>query len=149
MRGDLLAFVVWAALLERESRAALWRILLVAGPLLSFAILLSYPTLTQYRGLSGLDCSLVVALIGRRGLASHRPRGLGLICLACFAAKCGYELIVGQAILAPDLGEGVKLLPLAHVLGAVFGLLVNLTPRRWTVFDGRSAWLRLRSHFSA
>jgi rhomboid family GlyGly-CTERM serine protease len=124
LRGDLLAFLVWAALLERESRRALARILFVAAPLLSLAILLCHPSLEQYRGLSGLDCSLVVALIWQRGLASQRLRGLGVLCLAAFAAKCAYELIAGKALLAPDLGAGVKLLPLAHVLGAGLGLML-------------------------
>ena len=123
LRGDLLAFLVWAALLERESRAALGRVLLLGAPLLSLSVLLAYPGLTQYRGLSGLDCSLVVALIFRRGLANQRRRSLGVVCLACFAAKCGYELVTGHAILAPDLGAGVKLLPLAHLFGAAFGVV--------------------------
>jgi hypothetical protein len=98
--------------------------LFVAAPLLSLAILLCHPSLEQYRGLSGLDCSLVVALIWQRGLASQRLRGLGVLCLAAFAAKCAYELIAGKALLAPDLGAGVKLLPLAHVLGAGLGLML-------------------------
>jgi rhomboid family GlyGly-CTERM serine protease len=130
LRGDLLAFLVWAALLERESRRALARILFIGAPLLSLAILLCCPSLDQYRGLSGLDCSLVVALIWRRGLASQRLRGVGVLCLAAFAAKCAYELIVGKALFASDLGAGVKLLPLAHVLGAALGLMLGaVSPR--------------------
>lgn len=125
LRGDLLAFFVWAAVLETESRVVLWRVLGLAAPLLSLAVLVCCPSLAQYRGLSGLDCSLVVALILLRGVASPRLRGLGWLCLACFGAKCSYELLSGRAILAPDLGEGVALLPSAHLLGAVSGLLVT------------------------
>jgi hypothetical protein len=55
---------------------------------------------------------------------------VGALCLAAFVAKCGYELVTGRAILAPDLGEGVRLLPLAHLTGAVLGLLLALTQRR-------------------
>jgi rhomboid family GlyGly-CTERM serine protease len=126
LRGDLLAFLLWAALLEAESRAVLWRVLLAGAPLLSLAIVLVHPTLAEYRGLSGLDCSLVVALILLRGVASSKWRGLGWLCLGCFGAKCAYELLSGRAILAPDLGRGVQLLPSAHLLGAVGGLLVAL-----------------------
>jgi rhomboid family GlyGly-CTERM serine protease len=122
LRGDLLAFLVWAALLESESRRALAQILLLVAPLLSLSILFCYPTLEQYRGLSGLDCSLVVTLIWSRGLQSARLRSVGALGLACFVFKCAYEVVVGKAILAPDLGAGAKLLPLAHVLGAVLGL---------------------------
>lgn len=135
LRGDLLAFFVWAALLESESRVVLWRVLGVVAPLLSLAVLVSCPSLAEYRGLSGLDCSLVVALILLRGVASPRLRKLGWVCLACFGAKCSYELLSGRAILAPDLGEGVALLPSAHLLGALGGLLVTwkLPERRATV----------------
>lgn len=121
LRGDLLAFAVWAALLEQGHRRVLALIVLGGAPLLALAILGIHPQLAEYRGLSGLDCSLVVALLGARGLASERGRSLGVACLALFLAKCAYELVVGRAILAPDLGDGVKLLPLAHVLGAVVG----------------------------
>jgi rhomboid family GlyGly-CTERM serine protease len=122
LRGDVLAFAVWAALLEREARALLLGLLLGGMPLLSLSILLCCPELTQYRGLSGLDCALVVALILVRGMRDPQLVPLALACLAAFVAKSGYELASGHAILAPDLGSGVALLPLAHVLGALLGL---------------------------
>lgn len=127
LRGDVLAFLVWAALLEQSSQRTFARIVLVAAPLLSLVLLLAYPRLTEYRGLSGLDCSLVVALILERGLGSARWRGAGLACLGLFFAKCGYELAFGRALLAPDLGQGVKLLPLAHVAGSALGWLIRPT----------------------
>jgi rhomboid family GlyGly-CTERM serine protease len=133
LRGDLIAFFVWAALLESESRAVLWRVLGAAAPLLSLAVLLSCPSLAEYRGLSGLDCSLLVALVLLRGVASPRLRGVAWLGLACFGAKCGYELLSGYAILAPDLGKGVQLLPSAHLLGALGGVLVT-----WKVPDHRT-----------
>src|SRR6187402_1286074 len=105
LRGDLLAFLLWAAWLERASRGLLLGVLLAAAPLMSVAVLLGCPTLGEYRGLSGLDCSLVGALIWRRGLQSQHLRGVGLWCLAAFVTKCGYELATGRAIFAPDLGE--------------------------------------------
>jgi rhomboid family GlyGly-CTERM serine protease len=124
LRGDLLAFLVWAAWLEHGARSLLFRLLLIGTPLLSLLLLIGCPTLGEYRGLSGLDCSLVGALIWLRGLQSERLRGVGMLCLTAFVAKCGYELLVGRAILAPDLGEGVRLLPLAHVMGAAVGVLL-------------------------
>lgn len=125
LRGDLLAFLLWAAWLERGGRGLLLCVLLVATPLLSVVILIGCPTLAEYRGLSGLDCSLVAALIWMQGLQGDRRRGVGALCLAAFVAKCGYELVSDRAILAPDLGEGVRLLPLAHVAGALLGLLLS------------------------
>jgi hypothetical protein len=56
---------------------------------------------------------------------------LGNACLGLFLGKCAYELATGQAILAPDLGQGVKLLPAAHALGALAGYwLGRATPKR-------------------
>ncbi len=132
LRGDLLAFLVWAAWLERGARGLLLCVLLVGAPLLSLVVLIGCPALAEYRGLSGLDCSLVSALIWLRGLNSQRLRGVGALCLAAFVAKCGYELLTGRAILAPDLGEGVRLLPLAHLTGAVLGLLLALAATVWS-----------------
>jgi rhomboid family GlyGly-CTERM serine protease len=126
LRGDLLAFVVWAALLEQRERRTLARIVLGATPLLSLALLAGYPGLSEYRGLSGLDCSLVVALIGERGFSNARFRWLGPACLVAFALKCVYEMTQRRALLAPDLGGGAKLLPMAHVLGAVLGAVLQL-----------------------
>jgi hypothetical protein len=121
----LIAFVVWAALLEERDRGTLARILLLAAPLLSLALLAGYPSLGEYRGLSGLDCSLVVALIGQRGFGKARFPWLGPVCLAGFGLKCVYEIRVGLAMFAPDLGGGAKLLPMAHVLGAVLGAVLQ------------------------
>ncbi len=122
LRGDVLAFAVWAALLERESRALLLRLLALGPPVLSISLLLCCPELAQYRGLSALDCTLVVALILLRGLPDPKLRPWAWLCLGAFVAKCGYELSSGRALLAPDLGQGAALLPLSHVLGALLGL---------------------------
>ncbi|HEX6765084.1 MAG TPA: rhomboid family intramembrane serine protease, partial [Polyangiaceae bacterium] len=65
--GDLLAFAFWAAAVERSSRRLFAVTLFCATPLLSLGILLACPELREYRGLSGLDCALVVELILVRG----------------------------------------------------------------------------------
>lgn len=124
LRGDLLAFLLWAAWLERGARGLLLRVLVVGAPLLSLIVLIGGPTLAEYRGLSGLDCSLVAALIWTLGLQSERRRGPGALCLAAFLARCGYELVTGRAILAPDLGEGFGCCPSRTWRG----LLLSLAP---------------------
>jgi rhomboid family GlyGly-CTERM serine protease len=142
LRGDWLAFLIWAALLERESRWLLAAIVGVGAPLLSLAMLWLCPTLDQYRGLSALDCALPMALIVR-GLAANRgarvrprlERSLAAAALALFLAKCLYEVCSGRALLAPNLGDGVRLLPLAHLLGALLGALCA---------SGALLWSRLR-----
>jgi rhomboid family GlyGly-CTERM serine protease len=141
--GDLLAFAVWAALVEGESRRALLSTLTLGAPLLMSALALSCPSLAEYRGLSGLDTALVIELILLRGFAppacgvqrGFGPwltrrlgraslRHIGVFCLGLSAVKIVYESCVGHALMARDLGNGVRLLPPAHALGALVGLAV-------------------------
>jgi rhomboid family GlyGly-CTERM serine protease len=125
--GDILGFSGWAAIIEARSRR-----LLLGGVLLSLAaigpgILLFCPAVTHYRGLSGVDLALATMVLCVLGTSSRIRRLRGApalvgIAVVAYIAKLGYELVVGQAILAPDLGHDVRLLPAAHVLGAVAGL---------------------------
>jgi len=151
--GDWLAFVVWAALVEAESRRALVVTLLGGAPLLLLALGSNCPTLREYRGLSGLDTALVLELILLRGFVSSEAglRGLGPwltrllgrpalqvvggLCLCLLAGKIAYEFLDGRAILARDLGTGVQLLPAAHAFGALLGLSVGLVYRQPTSAD--------------
>src|SRR6185295_11849695 len=102
---------------------------LVAGaPLISLLILMLCPAVVEYRGLSALDCALVAELfllrVGVSESASPslfgRPpserwlRRAAWGAAALFVAKCGFELVTGRALLAPDLGPGVKLLVPSH-----------------------------------
>jgi membrane associated rhomboid family serine protease len=143
--GDWLAFVVWAGLVESESRRALAATLLLGAPLLLFALELSCPELGEYRGLSGIDTALVIELIllrgfgrsesdGERGPGARLTRLLGRralrvvggCSLGLLGLKIGYEFCAGQAILAHDLGAGVRLLPAAHAFGALIGAGIGL-----------------------
>jgi rhomboid family GlyGly-CTERM serine protease len=146
--GDWLAFVVWAALVEAESRRALAITLLIGAPLLLLVLDFVYPALAEYRGLSGIDTALVSELILLRGFERHGKtdnpglgswlsgllgrralRLVGGFCLCLLACKIGYEFRAGRAILAHDLGPGVHILPAAHVFGAVLGLALGLVYR--------------------
>ena len=147
--GDWLAFVVWAALVESESRLALGATLLIGAPLLLLALELVCPALGEYRGLSGIDTALVVELILLRGFAQAevgsepglgpwltrqlgRPalRVVGGLSLGLSVLKIAFEFDAGHAILAHDLGFGVKLLPAAHAFGALIGGAIGLFFRR-------------------
>jgi membrane associated rhomboid family serine protease len=136
--GDLLAFAAWATAVELTSRRLLALTLFCATPLLSLAILLTCPELTEYRGLSSLDCALVTELVLVRGFgigsSSSRSgagplRTLALVSASAFALKCIYELASGHAVFARDLGPGVTLVVLAHPLGALAGVAAVLCAR--------------------
>ena len=149
--GDLLAFAVWAALVESESRRVLLATLLCGAPLLSCAFRLACPELGEYRGLSSLDAALVIELIVLRGLGpragaagqgvgpwltrslgSRALRAVGWVSLGLFALKTGYEYAAGHALLAPDLGRGVRLLPSAHAFGGLLGLALGIIAQHLT-----------------
>jgi len=118
LRGDVLAFMVWAALIEWRSRRLLLALVGLGAPLLSILVLGLHPSLHEYRGLSALDCALAIALML---LHRHEQRALSIAALTLLIAKFSYECLTGHAVLAPQLGEGVRLLPLSHLLGALLG----------------------------
>jgi hypothetical protein len=59
-----------------------------------------------------------------RRLGCSFLRRLGVTSLGLSAVKIGYEAYAGHALIAPDLGNGVTLLPAAHAFGALVGLAV-------------------------
>lgn len=121
---DLLVFLALAPLLPPRRLAAL---LLPAGLAISFGVLICQPELASYRGLSGIDAALFVALaldLARR--AGRLDRVLGGLALLLFAAKIAAELASGQAVFVATGGAFVPV-PLAHLLGLAAAL-----------FEGRS-----------
>jgi len=134
--GDILGFAGWAAIIEWRSRR-LWLAAMAASlAIIGAGILLFCPEVTHYRGLSGVDLALATIVLCVLG-ASPRIRrlrgGRALVgfAAAVYIAKLVFELVTGHAILAPDLGLHVALLPAAHVLGAVAGLLAFVGWSHW------------------
>lgn len=134
--GDIAGFVAWAAVLELCDRRLLLRVVSGSSLCVSLLVLVLKPQLEQYRGLSAIDCALASSLV-MMGLVSGvfgRTRGVrfglmvsGLLLLT----KTGYELSAGHALLAPDLGSGIRLLPESHVLGIISGAAISwLSTRR-------------------
>jgi rhomboid family GlyGly-CTERM serine protease len=133
--GDIAAFAAWATAVEVRSRRLLVRTLLISALLVSVLILAVYPSLGEYRGLSAIDCTLAATLMAW-GFDDPRLRrypgpfmALSL-CAGGLLAKTIFEFVHGHAILAPDLGRSVGLLPGAHAFGIVAGLLAFTSWRR-------------------
>jgi rhomboid family GlyGly-CTERM serine protease len=89
------------------------------------------PGLPTYRGLSGLDSALYVAgalALGQR-LWTEGRRSLAICALAsvaALAAKVAYELASGQTLFVDAASLGFVPVPLAHVTGALAGMLATL-----------------------
>jgi len=105
-----------------------WALLLsTAATAISLVFLVADPSLSSYRGLSGLDCTAFVA-----GLVveSRDRRPVALFWGIAFGAKVLYEQLTGT-FLFPSAGLGEMGLPVlsAHTTGALAGLAAILALR--------------------
>lgn len=93
-------------------------------PLLISAALLRWdPSLTRYAGLSGVATGMLVLLAGfQLGRGPEEPAGFWWSVLALVGAKIVLELFTGKPLLVSGFGD-IRTVPLAHIFGAVGGLL--------------------------
>ena len=112
---------VGAACASRDRWATLATVLLgalgVACGVWCFA-----PEITAYRGLSGLASALTALLAVQIGGRA------GSLALAGIAGKVAYEMFVGEPLFIAPI-EGVSVVPVAHVAGAVVGAGVGVVRR--------------------
>jgi len=94
----------------------------------------SVTQLARYRGLSGIDCALF-ALLATLFLfenlaagAMRRAAGFGALLLA-LATKLAYECHTGAALFVHEHAGGISPVPLAHVAGALTGLVIAAAAR--------------------
>jgi len=144
--GDVAAFFVWAAVVELVSRRHLVMVLIATFTLVGIWLLGAAAAPVEYRGLSAVDCALAAQLITLSMLDQRVRQNRWLTSAismagAIFAAKSCYEFATCHAVLAPELGQGVRLCPQAHVLGISSGVLSGLLSRA-----GRNAKTRRRGH---
>lgn len=83
------------------------------------------PELAVYRGLSGLDAALFGLLVARC-LGDRRPvaRWAGVVALLGLGGKVGWEVATGAPLFVSGT-EGVFVVPVAHLLGGVAGMVVG------------------------
>jgi rhomboid family GlyGly-CTERM serine protease len=125
--GDALAFAFWAACLEQLGRVRFASTLLVTTMGSSLVFIAFCPDVAEYRGLSAVDCALaaqliVLGMVNRRRAGDTAGTLLFAVAGLAFLGKTAFEFRAGYALLAPDLGDSVSLLPVAHVAGIVLGL---------------------------
>jgi rhomboid family GlyGly-CTERM serine protease len=119
---DSLAFLVLAVLCEtRISRARLVATVLGSALAVSAAVWLALPEIERYRGLSGVDSALFVLL------AASLRSPLGGLALAAFLGKSAWEVWAGSTLFTAA-GSFVPV-PLAHLIGGAFGLIIGIAGR--------------------
>jgi hypothetical protein len=124
--GDVAAFLVWASAAELISRRLLVTAWLGTSALLATWLVLFGGITLRYRGLSAIDCALAtqIVIIAYRFAKAHGRQWLCGTLIGVSVLMLGkslYEFATGHAILAPDLGTGVRLLPAAHIVGVLVG----------------------------
>ncbi len=126
---DLLVFAVLAVLWERSgARRRLAACVFGSALLISAAVWAAMPETTLYRGLSGIDCSLVTATavsLLRRSLRRGQ-RGLSVafaVVLAGYFLKILYESATGGTVFVE--ADAFVAVPLAHLVGGLYGAFVG------------------------
>jgi rhomboid family GlyGly-CTERM serine protease len=151
--GDILGFAGWAAMIEATSRRLLLAGIATSALLVGLGVFSFCPNVTHYAGLSGIDVALATMLLCLL-IASPRFRKLpgARVLIGVVAGghitKLGYELAAGRAILAPDLGHDVRLLPAAHVLGTIAGVLAFALARKNEPARARPRAAKKTEHFA-
>ena len=119
--GMLLGLGAWLEI--RGDRRLAASGLALGAILTALAVHLS-PDLFQYRGSSGIASALFVLGAFRIADSPDRwTRGLAMSTVALFLAKAAFETLAGQALFAGELPEGVRVVPLVHLLGGLGGAL--------------------------
>jgi rhomboid family GlyGly-CTERM serine protease len=133
--GDIVAFFGWAAVLEAINRRLLAVALVCTLTATGVGVWLLCPQVMFYGGLSAIDVGLSVTLLcvlasSARLARLPGSRVLVYAILTGHVVKAVYEVWQGHALLAPDLGPGVQLLPAAHFFGGAAGALAFAIERR-------------------
>jgi rhomboid family GlyGly-CTERM serine protease len=130
---DTVAFVALGVLCERIHRRRFLYCTLGAAVAISAAVWCLLPSMSLYRGLSGIDSALF-ALLAVQVLRDAWPRrnwtiaGVAIGAGLAFAGKVAYETYSGTTLFVDSPAAGMTPVPLAHIVGCLVGLLVGLLP---------------------
>jgi len=129
---DCIVFLIAGAFLETIRRFLFLLVGAVSISMISAGLFFFQPHLDYYRGISGVDMALVIAvclmsasfcrLKRRKGLASMWYVVLGF----CFL-KPILETYFSASVFSVNLGTGVSVSAAAHLLGALAGVLATLS----------------------
>lgn len=130
---DFLVFIVLGGYCEWRSPAKM-RLTLVASALaVSATVWFFFPSIEQYRGLSGIDTALFtlvsVDLIRGAARSGNRPQTIAACALLFgFMGKTFFEAFTGQTLFVDETAAGFTALVWDHIAGAAVGALVALGP---------------------
>jgi hypothetical protein len=145
---DLGMLLGLGACLEIRGDRRLAAVSLALGAVLTAVAIHLSPDLLVYRGSSGVASTLFVLAACRIADSSDpRTRALALAAVALFLGKAAFESITGRTLFAGELPDGVRVVPLVHLLGGSAGvvyLFKSSLPPIWSASGSRSTARRLR-----
>ncbi len=123
---DLMMFVVLGAVLERRSRAGFLGVLVASAVAISAAVYWIQPEFELYRGLSGVDSGLFVAVCVGMLADARREKdrltfAVATAMLIGFVAKTAFEYATGTTLFVECAAAGFTPLALSHLAGAIAG----------------------------
>lgn len=116
---DALVFLFLGLSCARRNRGALQATLLASVVIVPIAVLAFAPSVTTYRGLSGIDSALFALLL----TMEWRRSWVVALCAAGFAMKVIFEMTTGATMFVSS-GAFVPV-PVAHLAGAIVGLVIG------------------------
>jgi len=128
---DLVAFVVLGSWVEDLSRGLWVRVVGVSALAIGLILLIFDSDMIVYRGLSGVDMALAAVWLSRLFRSSaHDPwlQGISLMIGVVLVLKPLIEWVVGAALFMSNMGPGVEVAILAHVVGMVCGYWYGFSP---------------------
>jgi membrane associated rhomboid family serine protease len=124
---DALAFTALGLACARRNPRATHATLLTSIFVIPVAVLAFAPEVVAYRGLSGLASAMFALLL----VLEWRRLTWPVVTFAMlFAAKLAFEAITGGAVFAHDMGDNVVAVPVAHLAGALVGVIGGLQQQR-------------------
>ncbi len=131
---DVAVFAVAGMLVARESKARFAACVFVTAGVSSALLLAARPELDVYRGLSGIDCALVMATavtLFLRADSSVGQKAGALTLMLAGIAKVAFETLLDDTLFVRN--ANFLLVPSAHIVGLVIGgiaALVHAIPQR-------------------
>ena len=122
---DATTFAALGAACELRSRRSLLACVACSALAISAGFWWGLPQLSQYGGLSGIDCALFARLCGELWRDRRRSRTASALAAApalALLAKVGFEWTTGSLLFVSQLGRGAVPVPAAHAVGVVIGL---------------------------
>lgn len=127
---NLVILVPAGVLLELRHAGVLRRTLLCAPLGIGLALLWFQPALGRYAGISGVASAVLVALAVYGLRTERRTRWVWAGVLFLFGAKLAAEALVGRPLSTGVVDQGIRSVPLAHLVGALVGGSVALASKK-------------------